>query len=71
MRHGFLVAVIDVPSDQTAGMSGFRLSPDHAADIAAVVGWLHAAAPAGVWLVGTSCDAISAVIGAGEMTPAE
>ena len=62
--QGFLVAVIDVPSDQSAGMGGFRLSPEHATDIAAVVGWLRQAAPAPIWLVGTSRGSISAALGA-------
>ena len=61
---GFLVAVIDTPSDQTAGLGGFRLSPEHATDIAAVVGWLGQAAPVPVWLVGTSRGSISAALGA-------
>jgi len=64
VRQGFLVAVFDVPSDQTAGMDAFRLSPDHVTDIAAVVAWLHAASPAPVWLVGTSRGTISAALGA-------
>lgn len=64
VEQGFLVAVIDVPSDQTAGLGGFRLSPDHATDIAAVVAWLRAADPAPIWLVGTSRGSISAALGA-------
>jgi pimeloyl-ACP methyl ester carboxylesterase len=62
--QGFLVAVFDVPSDQASGMEVFRLSPEHATDIAAVVAWLKAAAPAPVWLVGTSRGTISATLGA-------
>jgi len=64
VQHGFLVAVIDVPSDQAGGYGAFRLSPEHATDIAAVVGWLHAADPAPIWLVGTSRGTISAALGA-------
>lgn len=66
--QGFLVAVIDVPSDQSAGMGGFRLSPEHATDIAAVVRWLRQAAPAPVWLVGTSRGSISAALGAASVS---
>ena len=64
VQHGFLVAVIDVPSDQTGGLGAFRLRPEHATDIAAVVGWLRAADPAPIWLVGTSRGTISAALGA-------
>jgi hypothetical protein len=64
VERGFLVAVIDIPSDQAAGLGSFRLSPDHATDVAAVVGWLRAADPAPIWLVGTSRGTISAALGA-------
>jgi len=64
VQQGFLVAVIGVPSDQSGGLGAFRLSPEHATDIAAVVAWLRAADPAPVWLVGTSRGTISAALGA-------
>ncbi|WP_291700789.1 hypothetical protein [Bradyrhizobium sp.] len=39
--HGFVVAVIDVPSDHQGGMSAvFRVSHDHAIDIGAVAEYL-------------------------------
>ncbi|MBV8045948.1 MAG: alpha/beta hydrolase [Paludibacterium sp.] len=59
--EGFQVAVVDVPSDQPAGMSdSFRQSAEHAADLAAVAAFLRQQAPAPVWLVGTSRGTISA-----------
>lgn len=55
--HDFLVAVVDAPSDRkgTTGMlGGFRASAEHAADIDAVIAYLHKQADVPVWLVGTS-----------------
>jgi pimeloyl-ACP methyl ester carboxylesterase len=63
--HGFVVAVIDVPSDQQGGMSPvFRLSQDHAIDIGAVADYLKSQANVPVWLVGTSAGSWSAAAGA-------
>lgn len=56
-RHGFMVAIVDAPSDRQGvnGMLGpFRGSPEHARDIAAVVDHLKSKANVPVWLVGTS-----------------
>ena len=54
--HGFLVAVIDAPSDkqQPPFLSGHRQRPDHVTDVGAVIAWLRKEAAAPVWLVGTS-----------------
>jgi hypothetical protein len=63
--HAFMVAVIDVPSDQLGGMSPiFRLSQDHAIDIGAVADYLKGQADVPVWLVGTSAGSWSAARGA-------
>ncbi len=63
--RGFLVAVIDAPSDQKGGMNGvFRMSKRHAEDIDAIARHLKAEAAAPVWLVGTSMGTFSAVNGA-------
>jgi len=63
--HGFLVAVVDVPSDQPKGMSpSFRVSKDQAIDIGAVAGYLKSQANVPVWLVGTSAGSWSAARGA-------
>lgn len=56
-RHGFMVAIVDAPSDRqgSEGMLGsFRGSDEHARDIAAVVDYLKAQTDLPVWLVGTS-----------------
>jgi hypothetical protein len=62
--EGFLVAVVDTPSDRRHGYSGFRVGDQHAADIAAVIAYLREQAPVPVWLVGTSRGSISAANGA-------
>lgn len=54
--QGFLVAVVDAPSDRQSApfLSGFRQSPAHADDIKAAIAWLRQQTNAPVWLVGTS-----------------
>ncbi|MDX2202114.1 MAG: hypothetical protein NW223_05150 [Hyphomicrobiaceae bacterium] len=62
---GLAVAVLDAPSDQQKGMNAiFRMSADHAADVAAVAGHLRSQLGAPVWLVGTSMGTFSAARGA-------
>jgi pimeloyl-ACP methyl ester carboxylesterase len=53
--HGLAVAVVDAPSDhqQPPFLSGFRMTPQHATDIKAVIAWLRQSGLP-VWLVGTS-----------------
>jgi pimeloyl-ACP methyl ester carboxylesterase len=68
LARGFAVAVVDAPSDQSAGLGSFRFSPDHVLDIAAVVDWLRKSAPAPVWLVGTSRGTLSAANAAGRVS---
>jgi alpha/beta superfamily hydrolase len=58
--QGFLVAVIDAPSDHSSGLGSFRSSGEHAEDVAAVIAYLRQKAAAPVWLVGTSRGTISA-----------
>ncbi len=56
-------AIVDAPSDlRGTGMNdAFRMSPEHAADIRAVIGDLQQRYPgARIWLVGTSRGTISA-----------
>lgn len=63
--HHFMVAVVDVPSDQLGGMSWyFRVSKDQAIDIGAVAEYLKSQADVPVWLVGTSAGSWSAARGA-------
>jgi hypothetical protein len=64
VARGFIVAVIDAPSDQPGGMEDFRVGADHRHDIAAVIAYLRQAAPIPVWLVGTSNGTLSAANGA-------
>jgi hypothetical protein len=56
VERGVAVAVIDAPSDRQAApwLGGFRQTPEHAADIRAVVSWLRGETGVPVWLVGTS-----------------
>jgi pimeloyl-ACP methyl ester carboxylesterase len=60
-RHGFLVAVIDAPSDRESdGLTLFRSTAAHAHDVRAVIDELRRMSPAPVWLVGTSMGTVSA-----------
>ncbi len=58
---GSTVAVMDAPSDRQdgRGLIGFRQSPAHMQDIAAVMRYLRQQAPVPVWLVGTSLGTAS------------
>ena len=69
--HGLLVAVFDAPSDQKGsdGMSGYRITEDHAADVAAVVKRLRELATVPIWLIGTSRGTISAANAAARLPP--
>jgi pimeloyl-ACP methyl ester carboxylesterase len=58
---GFLVAVVDVPSDHAAGYGRFRGSKEHARDVAAVLAESRREAPVPVWAIGTSMGTVSAV----------
>jgi hypothetical protein len=58
--RGFLVAIVDAPSDQSGGMSDvFRTSPEHAADVARVLAMLRARTPAPPFLIGTNRGTLS------------
>lgn len=59
-KQGFLVAVVDRPSDWAGADSAtFRLTPAHAEDAAAIVRVLRERAPGPIWFVGTSRGTIS------------
>lgn len=59
--RGLLVASVDAPSDQAAGMAQeFRASAEHAQDIAAVITYLRERAAVPIWLIGTSQGTVSA-----------
>ncbi len=64
---GYVVGVVDVPSDQSRGLEGlngylelFRVSADHTRDGRAVLDALHLRWPMPVYLMGHSMGAISA-----------
>lgn len=54
--QGLLVVVLDAPSDRQSPpfLAGFRQTPEHAADLKAVIAWVRESANLPVWLVGTS-----------------
>lgn len=66
LEQGLTVAVVDVPSDRLEGrgLIGFRQSPQHMQDIAAVMRHLRQLTPVPVWLVGTSLGSVSAAAAA-------
>jgi pimeloyl-ACP methyl ester carboxylesterase len=53
-QKGVAVVVIDAPSDRGSGLSGFRDSAEHAADIGAAIAWLRERTDGAVWLIGHS-----------------
>jgi pimeloyl-ACP methyl ester carboxylesterase len=57
--HGLQVALLDTPSDHRE-LGDWRVSADHAADLAALIRYLHAKSHVPVWLVGTSRGSVSA-----------
>ncbi len=66
LSQGMTVAVLDAPSDrqEVRGLAGFRQSPQHMQDIAAVMRHLRSQATVPVWLVGTSLGTVSAAAAA-------
>jgi pimeloyl-ACP methyl ester carboxylesterase len=54
--QGLVVAVVDAPSDRQSPpyLGGFRQTPEHVADLMAVIAWVRERAKVPVWLVGTS-----------------
>lgn len=59
-KAGFNVALMGNPSDMPRLTPVFRQSPEHFADVRAVVQDIQARSPVPVWLVGTSQGTISA-----------
>jgi pimeloyl-ACP methyl ester carboxylesterase len=60
VQQGFLVAVIDAPSDRPHGLWNFRTSAEHAEDIKHVIAELKKITDISVWLIGTSMGTVSA-----------
>ncbi len=71
--QGLLVAVVDAPSDRQSPpyLSGYRQTPEHAADIKAVIAWLRNQAKVPVWMVGTSRGTQSAAYIATQLSDPE
>ena len=66
---GLSVAIVDAPSDrQGMTLKGFRQTPEHVADIKAVIAWLKQQSSLPVWLVGTSRGTQSAAFVATELS---
>jgi pimeloyl-ACP methyl ester carboxylesterase len=55
-ENGLMVVVIDAPSDRQSPpyLGRFRQTPEHVADVKALIAWLRQQADIPVWLVGTS-----------------
>ena len=55
-QQGFMTVVIDAPSDRQSNpyLTGFRQTPEHVADVKAVIAWIRQQAKIPVWLIGTS-----------------
>jgi len=68
--HDLAVAVIDTPSDRRSEpfLNGFRQTPQHVADVKAVIAWLRDQVKVPVWLVGTSRGTQSAAFVATQLT---
>lgn len=63
MDNGISVAIVDVPSDRRS-LDGFRHTPEHARDAAAVIAFLRQQGGLPVWAVGTSNGSLSAATAA-------
>ena len=63
---GIFTVVIDAPSDHLSlpYLSGFRMKPEHAADVRAIIAWIREQANVPVWLIGTSRGTQSAAYAA-------
>ena len=56
VQQGVNAVIVDAPSDMQAApfLSGFRQTPEHVADLKAVIAWARSNTSGPVWLVGTS-----------------
>jgi len=72
-ERGLIVAVVDAPSDRQSPpyLGRFRQTPEHAADLKAVIAWLRENSKVPVWLVGTSRGTQSAAYVATELSGPE
>jgi pimeloyl-ACP methyl ester carboxylesterase len=68
--RGVYAVVIDAPSDHRGGLGAFRITEEHAQDIAAVVAEVKRRVPnVPVWLIGTSNGTMSAADGGARLPP--
>jgi hypothetical protein len=69
---GLTVAVVDAPSDRQNSpyLGGFRQTPEHVADIRAVIAWLRQQSNIPVWMVGTSRGTQSTAFITTQLAPA-
>jgi pimeloyl-ACP methyl ester carboxylesterase len=72
-QQGLAVAVVDAPSDRQSApfLNGFRQTPEHVADLRAVIAWLREKTGVPVWLVGTSRGTQSAAWATTQLPRAE
>jgi pimeloyl-ACP methyl ester carboxylesterase len=71
VSQGLTVVVVDAPSDHQNPpyLSGFRQTPEHVADIRALISWVrHRQVDVPVWLVGTSRGTESVAFAATELS---
>jgi len=71
--QGLTTVIIDAPSDKQSHpyLSGYRQTPEHVADVKAVIAWLREQAKIPVWLIGTSRGTQSAGFIATQLPRAE
>lgn len=69
-EQGLLTIVVDAPSDRQKPpyLGRFRQTPEHVADIKAVIAWVRQQANVPVWLVGTSRGTQSAAFSATQLS---
>jgi len=60
VSEGFVVAMLDAPSDHPRGLWNFRTTKKHAADVKQAIAAVREIARVPVWLVGTSMGTLSA-----------
>jgi len=63
VREGFVVAILDTPSDHPRGLWNFRTTKEHAEDVKQAIAAMREIAKVPVWLVGTSMGTLSAANG--------
>lgn len=68
--QGLMTVLVDAPSDHQAPpyLGGFRQTPEHLADIKAVIAWVRGQTTVPVWLVGTSRGTQSSAFVATELS---